>query len=195
MEAYTILDKEDFLRTKSKIVDLKTDDCKKDIKILEKFCLEHEVFAMAAVQVGILKRIIYLKNTDLDCLEGTNKNERRILINPIIINRTGLTQYWEACASCLTNTGRVLRPYKIELEYMDEFGKVCRDVFEGFEATVLSHEYDHLDGILHIDIAEEVLQMDKEERKEFRKIHGYEIFSKTGDYDTLLVERLNRKGK
>lgn len=189
MEAYTILDKEEFLRTRSKEVDLEKEDCKEDIELLEEFCLEHEVLAMAAVQIGIQKRIIYLKNTDLNKLDDKEHNERKILINPVITNRIGLTQYWEACASCLTNTGRVLRPYKIELEYIDEFGSKKSETFEGFEATVLSHEYDHLDGILHIDIAEEVLQMEKEERKEFRKKHGYEIFSETGDYQKLLGEK------
>lgn len=189
MEAYTIKDKEKFLRTRSKEVDFKKDDCKKDIELLESFCLEHEVLAMAAIQVGIKKRIIYLKNTDLDHLEDTSHNERKILINPIITKREGLTDYWEACASCLTNTGRVLRPYKIELEYIDETGKPCTDIFEGFKATVLSHEYDHLNGILHIDIAEEILQMEKEERKEFRKEHGYHIYSETGDYQKLLEEK------
>ena len=54
--------------------------------------------------------------------------------------------------------------------------------FEGFPATVFSHEYDHLDGILHMDKALEVLVMEKEERKEFRKEHPYEVFSKDGDF-------------
>lgn len=193
MEAYTIKDHEEFLRTRSKEIDFKKDDLKKDIEILEEFCLEHEVLAMAAVQVGIPKRLIYLKNTSLIDIENTEYNERRILINPVITKREGLTEYWEACASCLTNTGLVLRPYKIEVEYMDEFGQKKKDIFEGFEATVLSHEYDHLDGILHIDIAEEILQMEKEERKEFRKMHGYQIFAKIGDYKKLLREKRKKQ--
>ena len=57
------------------------------------------------------------------------------------------------------------------------------DTFENFEATVLSHEIDHLDGILHMDIAEQVLEMNAEERTEFRKEHPYEIISKTGKYN------------
>ena len=65
---------------------------------------------------------------------------------------------------------------------------VYRDNFEGFEATVLSHEMDHLDGILHIDIADEVLQMTKEERKVFRQSHGYNIISKKGDYKKLMKD-------
>ncbi len=49
---------------------------------------------------------------------------------------------------------------------------------------------DHLDGILHIDIADEVIVMPFEERKVFRQTHGYRIISKDGDYDKLM-----KKGK
>ena len=159
--------------------------------------------AMAAVQLGIPKRLVYLKNTNLDIInkiqtdstndEEKNYNEARVLINPVIINREGLTEYWEACASCLDNCGRVLRPYKIDLEYYDIDGNKHSEVFEGFESTVLSHEMDHLDGILHIDIAEEVLQMPAEERKIWRQSHGYKIYSKTGNYDLLKQDKSKKK--
>ena len=122
-----------------------------------------------------------------------NYNESRILINPVIIDRQGLTEYWEACASCLDNCGRVLRPYKINVKYFDIQGKKHSDIFEGFESTVLSHEMDHLDGILHIDIAEEVLEMSKEERKKWRQTHEYKIFSKTGNYDSLKDKNQKKK--
>lgn len=159
--------------------------------------------AMAAVQLGIPKRMIYLKNTNLDIInkmqantvseEEKNYNEAKVLINPIITNREGLTDYWEACASCLDNFGRVLRPYKIELEYYDVEGNKKQEAFEGFESTVLSHEIDHLDGILHIDIAEEVYQMPAEERKAWRINHGYKVYSKTGDYEVLRKENSKKK--
>ena len=90
-----------------------------DLKVLEEYCLGHGVFAMAAVQLGIPKRLVYIKNTDLDKIEDEEWNEATILINPVIKKCEGLTQYWEACASCLDNCGRVLRPYKIDLEYYD----------------------------------------------------------------------------
>lgn len=83
------------------------------------------------------------------------------MINPKILRSEGLTTYWEACASCLDNMGLVERPYKITIEYYDITGKRYEEIFEGFPCTVLSHEIDHLDGILHIDIAKEVLQMEK----------------------------------
>ena len=194
MKAITIEDNEKYLRQISKLVDIKNDkELDKDIKVLEEFCKENEVMAMAAIQLGIPKRIIYLKNTNIDIInklqsnEATEKeemyNESRVLINPIIKRKEGLTEYWEACASCLDNFGRVLRPYKIDLEYIDINGNKQETTFEGFESTVLSHEMDHLDGILHMDIAEEVKIMNKEERKKWRQKHGYNIISKTGDYN------------
>ena len=176
IEAITIQDNEPFLRQISSSVDIKNDkELMNDIDILDQFCKENNVMAMASVQLGIPKRIVYLKNTNLDIInkiqnnsnseEIENYNEKKVLINPTILKREGLTEYWEACASCLDNMGRVLRPYKIELEYYDIDGNQKVETFEGFESTVLSHELDHLDGILHIDIAEEVIEMPANERK------------------------------
>ena len=196
IKAITIADNEPYLRQISIPVDIENDkELLKDISILDEFCKNNGVLAMAAIQLGIPKRIIYLKNTNLEIVkkmqtnstteEEENYNEAKVLINPIIINREGLTEYWENCASCLNNCGRVLRPYKIELEYQTLEGENKNIIFEGFESTVLSHEYDHLNGILHIDIAEEIRVMPKEERKKWRQIHPYKIYSKTGDYEEL----------
>lgn len=204
IESITIEDNEEYLRQISKEVDIKNDkELMNDISVLDEYCKENAVMAMAAVQLDILKRMIYLKNTNLDIInkmqantvseEEKNYNEAKVLINPIITNREGLTDYWEACASCLDNFGRVLRPYKIELEYYDVEGTKKQEAFEGFESTVLSHEIDHLDGILHIDIAEEVYQMPAEERKAWRINHGYKVYSKTGDYEVLRRENSKKK--
>ena len=197
MKTITIADNETFLRTKSKEVVFPDDDLERYIKVLEAYFKESDItLALASVQLGILKRIIYIKNSNLDLINRKNNdleteddkeyNEKRILINPVIISKEGLTDYWEACASCLDNIGHVKRPYKINLEYQDLEGVKHKDVYEGFEATVLSHEMDHLDGILHMDIADEVLNMTREERKKFRKTHGYNVISEVGDYEELL---------
>lgn len=204
IESITIEDNEEYLRQISKEVDIKNDkELMNDISVLDEYCKENAVMAMAAVQLGIPKRMIYLKNTNLDIInkiqantvseEEKKYNEAKVLINPVITNREGLTDYWEACASCLDNFGRVLRPYKIELEYYDVEGTKKQEAFEGFESTVLSHEIDHLDGILHIDIAEEVYQMPAEERKAWRINHGYKVYSKTGNYEVLRKENSKKK--
>ena len=200
----TIEDNEEYLRQISSPVDIKNDqELQENIKVLEKFCLENEVMAMAAVQLGIPKRIVYLKNTNLDIIdkiqtdslteEEKNYNEAKILINPIIKKKEGLTEYWENCASCLNNCGRVLRPYLIDIEYYDINGNRKEETIEGFASTVLSHEIDHLDGILHIDIAEEIIVMSKEERKKWRQTHGYNIYSKTGSFNSLIESNKNKK--
>lgn len=188
MEALKIDKDLEVLRKVSRVVDIGKDDLTEDIKILEEYCLSHGVFAMAAIQLGIDKRIVYIKNTRLDKVDDDNWNEGTILVNPVIKKREGLTQYWEACASCLDNTGLVLRPYKMLIQYVDLNGKKHQKTFKGFPATVLSHEYDHLDGILHMDKAIDLKVMNKEERKEFRKTHGYEVFTKTGDFLELEKE-------
>lgn len=192
----TIVDNEPYLRQISMPVDIANDDnLSSDINVLDQFCKENDVLAMAAIQIGIPKRLVYLKNTNLDIInkiqtdsiteEEKNYNEARVLINPVVLHREGLTEYWENCKSCLNNCGRVLRPYKIELEYYDINGNLHSEAFKGFESTVLSHEIDHLDGILHIDIAEEIIQMSKEERKVWRQSHEYKVYSETGDYYLL----------
>lgn len=168
----------EYLRQVSKPVDFDTNEWKEAVKDLDEYCQNNDLaLAMASVQLGIPLRMIYLKKTDLNRLDE-DYNESKILINPIIVQRKGLTRYWEACASCLDYMGLVERPYMIEIEYYDENKKKHTEVFEGFPATVLSHELDHLDGILHMDIAIELLNMSPEERKEFRKKHPYEIISK-----------------
>ena len=196
----TIEDNEEFLRQVSKPVIFPDKELENDIKLLEQYFTESDTtLALAAVQIGIPKRLIYLKNTDLEVIERKNNdqeteedklhNEQRILINPVIVSREGLTEYWEACASCLDNLGKLKRPYKIVIRYQDINGEYHDEVFEGFESTVLSHEMDHLDGILHMDRAEELLVMTREERKEFRKTHGYEIISQSGKYENLLKDK------
>ena len=195
LKAITIEDNEKYLRQISKPVDIKKEQIIEDIKILEEYCKENDVMAMAAIQLGIPKRIVYLKNTNLEIInkmqenkatkEDKEYNESRVLINPVITKKEGLTDYWEACASCLDNFGHVERPYKICVEYQDINGNNHKEIFLGFESTVLSHEMDHLDGILHMDIATELLVMEREERKKFRQTHPYNITSKTGNYDDL----------
>ena len=83
----TIENDEKYLRQISTPVSLEDESYKEDIKVLEEFCLKTECFALAAVQVGIPKRMIYLKNTtlDMDKYKDPTYNESKVLINPIII--------------------------------------------------------------------------------------------------------------
>ncbi len=189
----TILDNEPYLRQVSRQVRFSDISLVGNIKDLEEYCLSKKIFALSSVQIGIPKRIIYIKSTDPESyLKNEEVNEARILINPVIINRKGLTKYWEACESCMDYMGLVSRPYQIIVRYQDENNKRHTRTYKGFEATVLSHEYDHLNGVLHIDIAEQILNMPHEERVEFRKTHKYKIISKDCDFEEVLVKKRHK---
>lgn len=188
MEAKKIDKDLEWLRQVSKEVDLATEDISEDLKVLEEYCLGHGVFAMAAVQLGIPKRLVYIKNTDLDKIEDEEWNEATVLVNPVIKRREGLTQYWEACASCLDNMGYLYRPYKVVIKYNDIEGNELSITFEGFPAVVFCHEYDHLDGILHMDKALECYDMEPEAREVFRETHKYDVFEKEGSYEELNIK-------
>lgn len=186
IKAKTIIDDLEYLRQVSEEVSLDDPKLNDYILSLKEYFKIQPALAMAAVQVGIPKRLIYIRNTDINNLEGKGIDEARVLINPKIIRKTGHTRYWEACVSCLDKMGLVDRPYEIEIEYTQEDGSLKREIFTGFEAIVLSHEYDHLDGILHIDRAVQVYELPQDKRKEFRELlpnGGYEIFSKDGDFE------------
>jgi peptide deformylase len=195
----TIEDNEEFLRQVSKPVIFPDKELEDNIKLLEQFFTESDTtLALAAVQIGIPKRLIYLKNTDLEVINRKNNdqeteedrqhNEQRILINPVIISREGLTEYWEACASCLDNMGYLYRPYKVVIKYNDIEGNELSRTFEGFPAVVFCHEYDHLDGILHMDKALECYDMEPEAREVFRETHKYDVFEKEGSYEELNIK-------
>ena len=213
LESITIENNEQYLRQSSKKVDISDPELHNNIVVLQDYCVQNDVMAMAAVQLGIPKRIVYVKNTNLEILnkrltdegkeETKDNNEAKVLINPEIISREGLTTFWEACASCSWYegevkkwyNGKVKRPYKIRVRYFDLEGNEHEDEFEGFESTVLCHEIDHLDGILHIDIADKVIKGTKEERIELRKKDGYTIISQTGDFEQLKSKKIDEKGE
>lgn len=193
LKPITIQDNEKYLRQISKEVDINDPELHNNIVVMQDYCMQNDVMAMAAVQLGIPKRIVYVKNTNLEILnkrttkegqeETKDYNEAKVLINPEIIDKEGVTTYWEACASCKEFAGKVKRPYKIKVKYIDIEGNKHEDIFEGFESTVLCHEIDHLNGILHMDIADEVVKATVKERIELRKKDGYKIIKKDGKYE------------
>ena len=68
LESITIEKNEKYLRQISKKVKFDDPEIHNNIVTLQNYCMENEVMAMAAVQLGIPKRIVYLKNTNLEVL-------------------------------------------------------------------------------------------------------------------------------
>ena len=102
---------------------------------------------LAAVQVGILKRILVI--------DISNKDEKRkplSLINPVIKNISNETSiYEEGCLSIPDTFIEIERPKICEVEYIDINGKKKDLKCDGLLSTCLQHEIDHLDGKLIID--------------------------------------------
>lgn len=104
---------------------------------------------IAAPQIGELIRVIVVDpSKNSKCKEHHGPN---VMINPEIVKWEGLTQFREGCMSVPDYTGNVARAEKIVVQFIDEAGE--QKVFEtsGFEAILIQHEIDHLDGVLFID--------------------------------------------
>ena len=74
-----------------------------------------------------------------------------VLVNPKIVAYDGEIVIREGCLSVPDYTGNVKRHYWIKVEAQDINGKTIEFDTEGFEAVVIQHELDHLDGKLFID--------------------------------------------
>lgn len=133
------------LRKKSRNIE-KIDE---KIKVLSEDMLETmekaEGVGLAAPQVGILKRLIVI-----DIGEGP-----LVCINPKITEKSGEELDEEGCLSVPGKSGKVLRPKKISVEFMDLEGIQKEIEAEDLLARVFCHEIDHLEGILYIDKLEE----------------------------------------
>ena len=99
---------------------------------------------LAAPQVGLTKRVFVV---DVD--EGYFE-----FINPVILGTSGSQYGVEGCLSVKGKWGDVKRPRKVTVKAFDRYGKPFRIVAKDFFAKAICHEYDHLDGILYIDKAD-----------------------------------------
>ena len=74
---------------------------------------------------------------------------KKAFINPIIVEETGKSwEYEEGCLSIPDITGDVFRKPKIVIEYYNEKFELIEEAYDGMNARVIQHEYDHLEGIL-----------------------------------------------
>ena len=102
---------------------------------------------LAAVQVGILKRILVI-----DVSTKEEKKNPLCFINPVIKKISDETSvYEEGCLSIPDTFIEIERPKICEVEYIDLDGKLKNISCDGLLSTCLQHEINHLDGKLIID--------------------------------------------
>ena len=102
---------------------------------------------LAAVQVGVLRRVLVIDVSNKD-----EKKEPLCFINPIIKKVSDDTStYEEGCLSIPDTFIEIERPKICEVDYIDIDGKIKNLTCNGLLSTCLQHEINHLDGKLIID--------------------------------------------
>ena len=111
-----------------------------------------EGIGLAAPQIGLSIRVVVI---DLDVLSENMpelKGVKKIFINPHFIEQTGEEISGEE--GCLSLPGiheSVKRFSRVRVQYLDENFQPYDEIFEGYIARVIQHEFDHLDGKMFID--------------------------------------------
>jgi len=112
---------------------------------------------IAAPQVGIMRRMFVIEAVPGEVLE---------LINPRVVESSGLQNIEEGCLSVPGYVGTVERPEYIKVEALDRNGNNV--IHEGTEmkAVAIAHELDHLEGVLYTDKAADIHEIEPEPEEE-----------------------------
>ena len=156
-----VLEGDEILRKKCREVTEVTDRIRMTMEdMLETMRSEYGV-GIAAPQVGIMRRM-YIAEPE--------PGRVYYMINPVILEQSGADPGDEGCLSVPGKIGTVTRPDYIKIEALDLSGDKQTYEFHDFDARVMCHEYDHLDGILYIDKAVNIRDADEE----YQEIEGFE---------------------
>lgn len=148
------------LRQKAKEVEVPINNATKTlITKMERFLLDSNdeevcvtkslqpALGIAAPQIGNSIRVFSMVNVIDESIET--------VINPKILKKSQEESYLDSGEGCLSVRdkvdGYVYRSKEIEVEYFNIEGQKVTKVYEGLQAIVFQHEYDHLEGKLYID--------------------------------------------
>ena len=115
---------------------------------------KHDGCGLAAVQVGVLRRIVVIE---------TVPGEIHELINPRIVAYAGHQEEAEGCLSIPGKWGITKRPAKVTVRATGIDGRKFEVTGEGLLARAFCHELDHLDGKLFTDCTVRMLDPDEVE--------------------------------
>lgn len=134
---------DEFLKKKSREVEIIDERLQELIDDMIETMHRYNGVGLAAVQVGILKRVIVI---DLYDDKGPI-----VLINPVIIKTKGEQEVDEGCLSFPNKFAKVIRPAEVVAEYTDRDGKRKKVKAKELLAQAICHEVDHLNGEVFID--------------------------------------------
>ncbi len=136
------------LRTRAAPVDTVDDGLRKLIDDLFETMYGAIGIGLAATQVDVHKRLLV---TDV----SAEKTEPHVLINPVILEKDGVTVTEEGCLSVPGYYEDVERAEHIRVRFLDRDGVETEMEAEGLLAVCIQHEMDHLDGKLFLDYISE----------------------------------------
>lgn len=103
---------------------------------------------LAAPQVGVGSQLFVYESQGA----GGEDVPRRVVVNPLITPEPGeLVHDWEGCLSIPGLRGLVPRHPAVRVQALDRHGEPLDFLAEGFEARVVQHEFDHLNGVVFLD--------------------------------------------
>lgn len=107
---------------------------------------------IAAPQVGRSLRLFVVDTVQLEDEENEFKGIKKVFINPTILEESGKEwAYEEGCLSIPNIHGDVERLSDVKISYFDEDFNEIIETYDGMNARVIQHEYDHIDGVLFTD--------------------------------------------
>ncbi len=111
-----------------------------------------EGIGLAAPQINLPIRLFVIDGNDLSDDFPELKDFKQTFINAKIIEKSETTNRdFEGCLSIPGIREEVTRPNRIRIQYLDADFQPHDEVYEGFAARIIQHEYDHIEGILFTD--------------------------------------------
>jgi peptide deformylase len=137
------------LRRKSKPIGTRGPETRQLIMDLKDTLLQHgNGIGLAAPQIGVHKRAIVV------CLgagDGKKAGPPIGIVDPVILEAGCELPDFDGCLSIPGFYAQTVRPHFMRLRGQNERGVTCEWTLKGFDAVVVHHEVDHLNGILFID--------------------------------------------
>lgn len=137
------LNGDEILRKTAREVEEVNDKIKELLQDMLETMHKYNGVGLAGPQVGVLKRVIVI-----DLYDG---NEPLLLVNPKIIKEKGKQTVEEGCLSFPNQYAKIVRPKEVTVEALNENGQKVKIVAKDLLAQAISHEIDHLNGVLFVD--------------------------------------------
>ena len=140
------------LRTRAAVVETVDDGLRTLIDDLFETMYDAPGIGLAATQVDVHEQLLVID-------VSADKSEPHALINPVILEKDGVTVTEEGCLSVPGYYEEVERAEHIRVRFLDRNGEGTELEAEGLLAVCIQHEMDHLEGKLFVDYLSEAKRM------------------------------------